>query len=225
VKQDDWQMAPLPSGRHGLSREYVLTSQRMRLLDAALVVAGNDGYGAMTVTALTKRAGVSRKTFYELFADREQCFLAAFDELAQRGLVAAHDAFATAESWPERLTNALAVTLAGLAAHPHQARFAFLEVLAAGPRAIARRDAAVRAALPFLRPGFDASPRGVAIPGLMPDAIAGGLCELVAAAIRNGRVDTLPQLLPDLLFCAFAPFVGPAEAARLASAVPATATA
>ena len=212
-------MAPLPSGRHGLPREYVVASQRMRLLDAALIVAGTDGYAAMTVSAVIKRAGVSRKTFYEQFADREQCFLAAFDELAQQGLAAARAVFETDAPWSERLADALAVTLAGLAAHPHRARVAFVEVLHAGPRAIARRDAVIREVLAFLRPGYEDAPVGVAVPALMPEAIAGALCELVAGAIRRGRAESLPALLPDLLYCALAPFVGPAEAAAQCSAV------
>ncbi|MGB2710495.1 MAG: helix-turn-helix domain-containing protein, partial [Conexibacter sp.] len=85
---------PLPSGRHGLPRAYVLASQRSRLIDAAVRVAGSDCYAAMTVTAVIAGAGVSRRTFYEFFEDREACFLAVLDSVYGRGLTGARAAAA-----------------------------------------------------------------------------------------------------------------------------------
>ena len=68
-----------PRGRHRLPPEVVSRSQRERLLEAAMRVVAEKGYGAMTIGDLTKEAGVSRTTFYELFEDKEACFLAAYD--------------------------------------------------------------------------------------------------------------------------------------------------
>src|SRR3954447_24211790 len=70
---------PLPIGRHSLSREDVLASQRGRLLDAMAEAVAQHGYGATTVAHVVALAGVSRKTFYEHFADKEDCFLALYD--------------------------------------------------------------------------------------------------------------------------------------------------
>ncbi|MBS1870946.1 MAG: TetR/AcrR family transcriptional regulator [Actinobacteria bacterium] len=206
-------LAPLPSGRHGLTREQVTRSQRLRLLAAAIAVAGADGYAAMTVSTVIAHANVSRKTFYEQFADREHCFAAAYEALAQRALAGVHGAAAIDAPWPERLRAALAWRLQALAAHPHEARVAFVEVLAAGPRALALREQAVRELAPLFVPGFDAAPAGATIPRSMPTAVAGALAELIATHVRGDDAAALPALLPDLLFCALAPFVGPVAAA------------
>lgn len=207
-------LAPLPSGRHGLPREYIVRSQRLRLLNAAIAVAGTGGYAAMTVTAVITRAGVSRKTFYEQFADREHCFLAAYDLVVERALTGMRAAYAVEASWPDRLRAALGWALDALAAHPGEARVAFVEALAAGPRAHERRDRALRELMALLTPGFDAAPAGAAIPATMPEAVAGALHELIGTRIRHGGGAQLPSLLPDLLYCALAPFLGPLGASE-----------
>ena len=76
----------LPSGRHGLTREAVVASQRSRLIDAMAQVVAERGYPATTVADVVERAGVSRRTFYEQFADKEACFLAAYDVGLTAGL-------------------------------------------------------------------------------------------------------------------------------------------
>lgn len=219
-QDDDWLLGPLPSGRHGLPREHVVRSQRLRLLRAAIAVTGAEGYSAMTVTAVIAHAGVSRKTFYEQFADREHCFLAAYDVVAVRARDGMRAAFALDAPWPERLRATLAWALDALARHPHEARLAFAEVLSVGPRALERRDRALGDLRALLLPGLDEAPAGLTIPGSMPTAVAGALVELVGAAVRGGGVRTLPELLPDLLFCALAPFTGPARAAAACASEP-----
>jgi AcrR family transcriptional regulator len=216
----DWLLAPLPSGRHGLSREHVVRSQRLRLLNAAIAVSGSEGYAAATVSAVIARASVSRKTFYEQFADREHCFLAAYDLVAERGLAGMRAAYAPDAPWPERLRRALGWALETLASHPGEARVAFVEVLAAGPRALERRDRAQRELALLLAPGFDAAPAGTVVPPSMPAAIAGGLSELIGAHVRRGTTADLPVLLPDALFCALAPFLGPRAAAAASAPRP-----
>ncbi|MCW2988568.1 MAG: transcriptional repressor BetI, partial [Solirubrobacterales bacterium] len=84
-----------PRGRHGLPPEVVARSQRDRLLEATMQVVAEKGYAATTVADLTKRAGISRTTFYELFADKEACFLAAYDNAVDglvRRIAVAYDA-------------------------------------------------------------------------------------------------------------------------------------
>lgn len=72
-------MGSLPKGRHGLSREQVAASQRTRLIQATIELGNERGFASLTLTDIVGRAGVARATFYEHFADKEQCFLAAFD--------------------------------------------------------------------------------------------------------------------------------------------------
>jgi AcrR family transcriptional regulator len=217
----DWTPAQLPSGRHGLPREYVVNSQRSRLLGAAVLIAGTEGYAGMTVSAVISRAGVSRKTFYEFFQDREDIFLAAFDQLLERALDGARAAYETGDGWPARLHAVLDAGLRALAANPHEASFGFVEVLAAGPRALQRRDSALREFMQFLSPGYEAAGDAAAIPPLMPEAIVGAVYEVIYARVLQQRTAELPELLPQLLFCALAPFFGPAAAAERAAALPA----
>jgi AcrR family transcriptional regulator len=207
-------LAPLPSGRHGLTREEVQRSQRMRLLNAAVAVAGAEGYAAMTVSAVIARASVSRKTFYEQFADREHCFLAAYGSVVERALTGLRAAYGLDAPWPARVEGAIAWALDALASHPLEARVAFVEVLTAGPRALELRDRAMRELEPLLRPGFDAAPAGATVPPSMPAAVVGACGELIGTRVRHGRVAELPELRTDLLFCALAPFVGPVAAAE-----------
>jgi AcrR family transcriptional regulator len=218
-RQSDPGLAPLPSGRHGLSREYVRQSQRARLLAAAIHVAGTEGYAGMTVTAVTTGASVSRKTFYAFFADREACFLAALDSVIERSCANARatEAATAGAPWPERLRAVLAAGLSALAEHPHEARIAFVEVLAAGPAALRRRATVIAELARLFEPGYAAAGSRAAVPKLMPMAIAGAFDEVVRGHVADGRIAELPALLPDLLFCALAPFLGPAEAAKLAA--------
>jgi AcrR family transcriptional regulator len=218
VDDVDWLLAPLPSGRHGLTREQVAHSQRLRLVSSAIAVAGSEGYTAMTVSAVIARANVSRKTFYEQFADREHCFLAAYEVVVARALAGMRAAYATEAPWSERLRLAIGWALDALAAHPSEARVAFVEVLVAGPRALRLRDLALQELTPLFAPGFDVAPASTTIPSSMPLAIVGTFTELIGLQVRQGDVMQLPQLLPELLYCALAPFVGPAAAADAVAA-------
>src|SRR5215475_4679396 len=111
-------------------------------------------YPAVTVEDVTGLAGVSRRTFYDLFADKEQCFLVAYDLLAQRLLSEVAGAFAAGEQeWPERVAAALRALAQLLSGQPALARFMIVEVLAAGRPALARRDEALTRFEAFLEPG------------------------------------------------------------------------
>jgi AcrR family transcriptional regulator len=79
-------LGSLPKGRHGLSREEVEASQRTRLLQATIELGTERGFASLTLTDIVGRAGVARSTFYEYFADKQQCFLEAFDYAADRVL-------------------------------------------------------------------------------------------------------------------------------------------
>jgi hypothetical protein len=97
-----------------------------------------------------------------------------------------------------------------LAEHPAEARFAIVEVLAAGPQALARRDAALRQFTGFLEAGR--SETSVELPGITSLSVAGGINELLYSEILHGAVGRLPSRLPDLMFWVTLPFLG-AEAA------------
>ena len=210
-KRERWRP---PRGRHRLPAEVVARSQRERLLDAAVNVVAEKGYGATTVADLTKEAGVSRTTFYELFEDKEACFLAAYDAAADVLARRISTAFETQEAWPDRVRAGLIVLLESLAVEPQVARLALVDVGSAGPRAQRRYRAALQRMTPFFDEGRDFAPGGRQLPANTSRMVIGAVTGLVADEIEAGRADRLPDLLPEILFATLVPYLGPAVAAR-----------
>src|SRR3984957_6944617 len=93
----------LPAGRHGLSRSFVVRDQRERILAAVADVVAEKGYSAMTVEDVVGRAGVSRRTFYDQFADKREAFFAAYDAVSAQCMAVAGAAFVSSTSWPEQV--------------------------------------------------------------------------------------------------------------------------
>jgi AcrR family transcriptional regulator len=171
-------------------------------------VVSQRGYPETRVVDVIGVAGVSRKTFYELFDSKEDCFLAAYDVLLDNLLGEAGNAFESRAGapWAERIAAALGTLLEHLSVHPDEARFAIVDVLAAGPKALARRDAALRQFAGFLESGR--SETTVELPGITSMALAGGINELLYSEILHGAVSRLPSRLPDLMFWVTLPFLG-----------------
>ncbi|HVD40764.1 MAG TPA: TetR/AcrR family transcriptional regulator [Solirubrobacterales bacterium] len=183
-------------------------SQRNRIHQAMIEVVSARGYPETRVVDVISVAGVSRKTFYELFESKEDCFLATYDVLLENLLGEATEAFEskTGFPWAERIAASLESLLRHLSAHPDEARFAIVEVLAAGPKALARRDAALRQFTGFLESGR--SETAVELPGITSLAVAGGINELLYSEILHGAAARLPSRLPDLIFWVTLPFLG-----------------
>lgn len=208
--EDRWRP---PRGRHRLPREVVARSQRERLLEAAIRVVAAKGYAAMTVADLTKQAGVSRTTFYELYEDKEACFLAAYDSAVEtlvRRVLAAYD---SKQSWPDRAAAGLAAMLSLLAEEPLLARLSLVDVGSAGPAAQRRYRTAVQRLTPLFEEGRDFAPNGRRLPANTSRMAIGAVTGLIADALLAGRANQLPGLLPDVLFATLVPYVGPSAAA------------
>jgi AcrR family transcriptional regulator len=171
-------------------------------------VVSERGYPETRVVDVIGVAGVSRKTFYELFDSKEDCFLAAYDVLLENLLEEATEAFESNSGapWAERVATALGALLEHLSEHPDEARFAIVEVLAAGPKALTRRDAALRQFTGFLESGR--SETSFELPGITSIAVAGGVNELLYSEILHGAVARLPSRLPDLMFWVALPYLG-----------------
>jgi AcrR family transcriptional regulator len=147
------QTHPLPRGPHKLSREEVERSQRDRILWAMAEVSAERGYARVSVADVLSRAGVSRATFYQLFRDKEDCFGAAYEALAElitstlagelARLEAQETGARTRHRAIETLDTLLALLLQLLVDAPSLARTFFVEVSAASPEAARRRKAAM----------------------------------------------------------------------------------
>jgi AcrR family transcriptional regulator len=204
---------PLPRGRHGLPREAVTRSQRRRIIDSMIAAAAERGFAETRVVDVVERAGVSRATFYDLFEDLQDCFLAAYDHVASRLLETATTAFERSPdaTWPERIRAAVAAELELLVSWPEAARFALVEVLGAGQDALARRHSVLRRFAELVDVGRGQSPLNP--PGLTSVAVVGGVQEVLAGEVIHGATASLPARLPDLVYWITQPFVGSEAAA------------
>lgn len=203
-----------PRGRHGLPPEVVARSQRERLLEATMRIVAAKGYAATTVTDLTGEAGISRTTFYELYDDKEACFLAAYDNAVDELVRRISAAYEGEERWPDQVRAGLATLLEALASDPAQARLALVDVAAAGPAAQRRFRAAIQRLTPFFDEGRDFAPGGRGLPANTSRMAAGAVVGLISDELVAGRSGELPRLLSDLLFATLVPYLGPDAAAR-----------
>lgn len=203
-----------PRGRHRLPPELVARSQRERLLDSAIRVVASKGYAATTIADLTREAGVSRTTFYELFEDKEACFLAAYDSAVDVLVRRVSKAYESEERWPDRVRAGLEELLAALAEAPDVARLALVDVASAGPPAQRRYRAALQRLTPLFDEGRDFSPAGRHLPANTSRMAIGAVRGVIADELIEGRGRQLPRLLSDLVFATLVPYIGPEAAAR-----------
>ncbi|WP_051943194.1 TetR/AcrR family transcriptional regulator [Streptacidiphilus rugosus] len=190
-------VATLPRGHHRLSRDEVGAAQRARLLTAMVAVVAEHGYAATTVGAVLKRARISRQTFYEFFANKEDCFLAAFDDSAEVFVARIEEAFGSPDDpVAVRLDRVMDAYLGTLAASPASARVFLIEVYGAGYAAVSRRLSSQERFAMLVADAIDAG--GRRRPGLDPKfigrALIGAVSALVTARIEVGDVAGLAAL-------------------------------
>jgi AcrR family transcriptional regulator len=207
----------LPAGRHKLPREFVARSQRDRLLDAMVQACAAEGYGDATVAAVITRAGVSRKTFYEHFRDRDDCFLVAYDTFLARFLERVIAAYQRPElEWPARVRAAIGALLAFLAREPAFAWMGIVEVLAADERAVERYRSAVNELAGLLDEGRGRLPNADEVPAETATMVIEGAAFLIRREILAGHTEELETLRPDITYAALVPYLGQDEALRQA---------
>jgi AcrR family transcriptional regulator len=201
--------------------------QRARILAAMVDVASARGVSGATVARVVARSGVSRRTFYELFEDREDCFLAAFDWAVERIAQVVLPAYRRPSKWRERVRAGLAALLEFLDAEPGVARLAIVETLGAGPRALERRQSVLARAIAAVDEGRalagTRSGRGQAgtggrggegPPPLTAEGLVGGAFALIHSRLADGAGTPLVELLGPLTSMIVLPYLGPAAARR-----------
>jgi AcrR family transcriptional regulator len=197
----------LRPGRHGLSRA-VADHQRGRILDAVSEVVSEKGYVAMTVEDVIAAAGVSRRTFYDHFKGKEAAFLEAFEEAGAELIRRVGSAYEESRSLAAGLVACLRAFLEFAATEPRYAEMCLVEVLAAGPAAIERRDAVLRTLAGVLHKGALSDPRSVPTPPVTAEWVIGGVYEVVYGRLINGGARDLPELLPDLAYSIMLAYLG-----------------
>jgi AcrR family transcriptional regulator len=210
----------LPRGRHAASREVVARSQRERLLSAMATVVARNGYAATAVADVLSEAGVSRKSFYEHFANKQDCFLQAYDHGVDRILDAIEEAMAREQDAFGLAAAGVSTYLAWLTANPAFARTFLLEALAAGPDALERRAAVHERFAEHFERAYAAAQSRMPELGPLPDyrfrAAVGATDELVLEHVRVHGPATLQTLTEPMLDVIIGLLVGHDAAAHLA---------
>lgn len=189
----------LPRGPHSLTREQVATNQRLRLIEGMIDAIGEKGYSATTVSDVIRRAGVSRKAFYEHFANKEECFLATYDSIAAVGRRGVSMAFRRAEGVPDSVQAALGELIELAIARPQALRVLMVEIGAAGPAGIERREQLVVRYEDFLRESLGLPAGPGAIPNPILRGVVGGILHVIYNHLRRGERKQLRRRLPDLV--------------------------
>ncbi len=198
---------PIPRGRHAPPLEVRLERQRDRLFGAAARVFAREGYAEASAERIAREAGMSKATFYEHFANKEECIIALFDAAGRQvsEAVAASTgveaASAVSGSTPqERVIGGVRAFLAAIEAYPDHARTLLVEIIGAGPRANARRDAVLEdfARLIDAQNAVAHERFGAARLVGFDDAFAivGAIVELTSRHLRHGRPADIRDLEP-----------------------------
>ncbi len=193
---------PAARGRHAPPPEVRLPLQRERLLQAAATEFAERGYAGASSESISRRAGMSKATFYEHFANKEDCIIALFDDAATQVAQAIADAARDAGQGDaaQRMRAGTRAFLIALAEHPEYAQTLLVEIIGAGPTAAHRRDEIMQRFADVL----DAENAAAARRGLSPRfassydafAIVGAITELVSRQVRLGEPADVLELAP-----------------------------
>jgi AcrR family transcriptional regulator len=180
------------------------------MLDAV----GAEGYAAASVRAVLDRTGVHRQAFFDNFADKLDCYLQAYDSGIERIEALVREAAAGAGDWRLELRAGMAAVLGLLDSEPDLGRALLVEVHAAGPRALAKRDTALRRFGAYLDRARLAGDGGVSAPTIAPEAVAAGIHSVLHIRLASRRDGSYARLLPELMYIAVLPYYGVDAATR-----------
>jgi len=186
----------LSPGR-GVPREEARRNQRERLFAAMVAVTAEKGFPDTSVGDLVELSGVSSRSFYQHFADKEECFLATMDEILQNVQALAETALARREQAGQPY-QVVETFLAMVAAQPAAAKLCMVSAFSAGDAPRERVDRAVRKLAELVRRGVEQVPDRDGIPEEMTQAILAGVALVVYRRLAQDRLDDLEELGPQL---------------------------
>jgi AcrR family transcriptional regulator len=204
---------PSPRRGGGPARDALAAPpQRERILDAAERLIAEHGCAGTSIEALVKEAGVSSVTFYEFFAGKEECFVAAFDRAVEAGAeeiaqAATGDPASGGLSWPEQIATGLRAVIALIGVEPERARLCLVEAQTGGAELSARFEAALDRVAAKLRQGRALDTAPADLPATHEEATAGALAWLLRERLETGDTEGLKALYPELIDIALAPYL------------------
>jgi AcrR family transcriptional regulator len=187
----------LPPGR-GRSREEVRRNQRERLYAAMVGVCAEKGYAEVSVADLVELSGVSSRSFYELFADKEDCLLATMEEILRTVEAVAQRALAAEPASGNRARVAVETFIAVIVAQPAAARLCMVTALCAGERPRARMDAAISRFAALMAAALEEVPGREGMPAELSEAILGGIAIVLYRRLAAGSYEGIDGLVPEL---------------------------
>jgi len=206
----------LPRGPHKLPREVVADNQRQRLLAGVARALAAHGYAEMSVAHVLSEAGVSRTTFYENFANKRECVLAAHEEAFDRLLGELIRACAAESRWTAKVVAGVRAAIGFAVRGPEETRLLVVDAVAADPTLAARVIASNDYLVGLLRDGREQCPRAATLPELTERGLVGAAVSIVSMRLLSGQADRLPDLEPQLVQFLLIPYVGIEEARRVA---------
>ncbi len=203
---------PRPGGKPQ-GRRSVSAIQRDRMITAAVQTVEEVGYARMTVSQVISRARVSRKTFYDVFDDREDCSLAAFEQMVADARPAVEQAYASQSVWRDGVRSALTVLLELMDQSPGLARLFVVESMAGGGRVLRRRAEVVEELARTIDLGR-AHAAGHDPPTITAQALVGGVLAVLHARIVRNDPESFSVLLGPLMSMIVLPYLGAGAAAQ-----------
>ncbi|HLM87201.1 MAG TPA: TetR/AcrR family transcriptional regulator [Solirubrobacteraceae bacterium] len=182
-----------------MDREDVARNQRARLYGGMIESISQRGYQATTVAHVIALAGVSRRAFYELFSNKEHCFLATYDIVVARARKRALDAWAGERGWANRVHAACKALLDDVAESPGGPRLVLVDALGVGPKIRERMQLASLTFERLVSGAFQVAPDGIGFPRLTARAIVGGVRHVAFTRVHERRERELYALTDEVL--------------------------
>jgi AcrR family transcriptional regulator len=194
----------LPRGPQALPREQVAADQRERLYEATIKSVDERGFVATTISDLVANAGVSRRSFYEHFQNKEECLIATYDALIERLTARIVAAFDPKDEWTEQIESIVRALFEASSDRPDAARLVSVEMGAAGPVGIERWASNAEQLARFFGYVFEQAPGPGSVPAPVARAIVGGLRTILYSRLRRERSSRslkteLQKLTPDVV--------------------------
>ncbi|HXC45961.1 MAG TPA: TetR/AcrR family transcriptional regulator [Solirubrobacteraceae bacterium] len=178
----------------------VAQNQRQRMYGAMIEAVAVGGYGRTSVKQVVLLAGVSRRAFYEQFANKQECFLATLDLVANQGLAHIASGYRSTDGTLEqRMQGALSRFADAVAANPKGGRLLLVEAPSAGPAGWKRLTETLHIFEQLLEAGFAHAPDAAPLPEPVARAIVGGLRRVTFVRLLEQRTSELPRLVEDML--------------------------
>ena len=210
----------MPPGKQPLPRDDVAAEQRRRILRVTADLIAKRGYADTSTELIVRRARVGYGTFYKFFADKEEAFVALFDETFDTNsklIAAAYGNGADDRPWGDRVTAAIATFYEAIAGDPPLWRACLVESLTAGPEVLMRYEGAIQAMGEMLKQGRREAPDADALPETLEGNLVGGIVWIAYQRLILGdAAEGLPRLLPEAVQFALSPYLGEKAAGDVA---------